>query len=371
MASGPFPVRAEGETTRVLAFPRYGAAGPSSRYRLFQYLPALRERGIDVEVRPLLDDAYVEALYGRGARPPALVARAFVRRLADLLEARRADLLWIEGELFPWLPAGFERLLAALRIPYAVDYDDALFHRYDQAGSRLTRAALGDKIDRVMRSAAVVVAGNRYLAERAARAGARRIEIVPTVVDLARYPAREADAPAPFTLAWIGSPGTQRYLSALAEPLRALQGSGPCRLLAIGASPDFAIPGVAVERAEWSEPREAELLATAHAGVMPLPDEPFSWGKCGLKLIQYMASSLPVIASPIGANRDIVSHGENGFLAATAAEWTQALERLRGNDALRSALGKAGRARVEARYSLAAQAPALASVLAAVARRRS
>lgn len=186
-----------------------------------KYLPRLAAAGIDVTWAPLLDDAYLEALYGAGRRPWPQVARAYLARLGRLLGARDFDLLWIEKELFPMLPATVERLLAATGAPYVVDYDDALFHNYDLHRSALVRRLLGHKIDRVMAGARLVIAGNDYLAARAVQAGARWIEQLPTVIDLDRYPAVPDAAPdpaRPFTIGWIGSPQTAEYLAAVAEP---------------------------------------------------------------------------------------------------------------------------------------------------------
>lgn len=157
---------------RVLLLSRYAVLGASSRVRYLQYLSYFRAQGVEVAVEPLFSDDYVRALYEGGRRWPNVFS-GYWRRLLALFHARRFDVLIIEKELFPFLPAAAERFLRASGVPYLVDYDDALFHRYDQHGNPLVRGLLGRKVDVVMRQAAVVVAGNPYLAERAKRPARR------------------------------------------------------------------------------------------------------------------------------------------------------------------------------------------------------
>ena len=149
---------------KLLLLSRYGRKGSSSRLRHYQFLPWLSAAGLSVDVAPFLPDAYLEALYDGGRWPLPKVAACYWRRIACLLEARRYDLLWLEKEALPWLPYPLERWLLGRRIPYALDLDDAWFHLYDQNRSPLVRLLLGRKLDRLMRNAALVTAGNGYLA---------------------------------------------------------------------------------------------------------------------------------------------------------------------------------------------------------------
>src|SRR5690554_2952057 len=156
---------------KVLLLSKYPRMGASSRLRSLQYLPALAEDGIEVTVSSLFDEDYLAELYGRGRRAKLRSLMSYLKRFFAFLTVFRYDVLWIEYEVFPYLPAFAERLLRLLNKPYVVDYDDAVFHNYDRSGSRLIRAFLGNKIDAVMRNAACVVAGNDYLALRARQAG--------------------------------------------------------------------------------------------------------------------------------------------------------------------------------------------------------
>jgi glycosyltransferase involved in cell wall biosynthesis len=349
---------------RLLMLPRYDAVGASSRLRMLQYVPALEARGIEVDVKPLLDGSYVPDLYA-GRVSVSKVARSYVRRAWQLLHAKRYDAIWLEKEAWPWLPAVFENAWLPRTTRLVADYDDAVFHRYDQHPSALVQRVLGRKIDAVMRRADLVTAGNGYLAERANAAGARHVEWLPTVIDLNRYPPpREQTLPdsEPITVGWIGSPATAGYLRLLAPALETLAARQRIRCVAIGARPD-QLEGTLFQACEWNENSEVAQLGLFDIGVMPLPDEPWEQGKCGYKLIQYMACGLPVVASPVGVNRDIVVPGDNGYLATTTEEWIEALERLVNQPELRRTMGVAGRRKVEQTYCLQVQAPRLAGML--------
>jgi glycosyltransferase involved in cell wall biosynthesis len=216
-----------------------------------------------------------------------------------------------------------------------------------------------------MAKAALVVAGNDYLAQRARLAGAPWVEVVPTVIDLNRYPlplAIDCNGSAdPFCVVWIGSPSTAQYLKLIEKALQAFAKKWPLLLRVIGA--DFKIAGVQTECVQWTEATEVESIAAGHVGVMPLQDSPWERGKCGYKLIQYMACGLPVVASPVGVNNQIVEHGVNGFLARSDAEWEIALEQLFAHVQLRQRMGKAGRAKVEAQYCIQKTGPKMAELL--------
>lgn len=350
---------------RVLALPRYGRLGASSRLRWLQFEPPLAAAGLLLQTHALLDDAYLQRKY---RRQPVLaeVLRGYWRR-ARLLAGGLGgtDVIWLEKELWPWAPAWLERWLLRGR-PFVLDFDDAIFHTYDRHQNPLLRALYGRKIDRLMRAAALVVVGSPYLGERARAAGARRVESLPTVVDHSRYPqasasAGLADTDRPLRVGWIGSPATAHYVQRLAAPLAALARQRPVVLHLIGA--DIALSGVEVLPLPWSEEGETQAIAALDIGVMPLPDTPWEHGKCGYKLIQYMACGLPVVASPVGANPTIVEHGVDGFLADDDGAWLAALTQLAGDPALRHQMGEQGRAKVSARFSLQSAAPRLAGWL--------
>lgn len=344
---------------RVLALSRYGRLGASSRMRIYQYVPVLQAMGIEVEVSLLLSDNYIRRLYAGQATNWLGVFHDYLMRTVRLLSAKKFDLLWIEKELFPNLPAWFEQALRALNVRYVVDYDDAIFHNYDLSPHPAKRLLI-DKIDKVMRHSALVVCGNAYLAERAHAAGARHVEIIPTVIDLERYEVGGPLSRDHFVIGWIGSPSTAKYLDLVAPALKALAAEFPLRLRVIGAR--FSWPGLDVDCRSWKEDSEAEEIQDFDIGIMPLIDSSWERGKCGYKLIQCMACGKPVIASPVGVNREIVVDGVNGYLASTGDEWIRAFRALLLDAQNRAAMGAQGRGFVEEKYCLQVTAPRLAQL---------
>lgn len=353
---------------KILLLPRYTPVGASSRYRSYIYLPYLRSLGHEVTVAPFATDLYLQRLYDGKPLAVGDLAASYARRAWALVRAGGYDLIWLEAEAFPWMPAWVDELLLGGRIPYVVDYDDAIFHRYDIHRWAIVRVVFGKKIDQVMAKAALVIAGNKYLASRARNAGASHVEIIPTVVDLSRYPAAPVKKAGPFTIGWVGSMSTAKYLKSIHGPLRTVCAGGEARLVVVGAVPP-GLEGVSVMAGPWSEEQELEDMKTFDLGVMPLVDSPWERGKCGHKLIKYMAYFLPVVASPVGVNSEIVDHGVNGFLVRTDQEWVDALEALRKDPFLRSRMGAAGRAKAESLYSLQVMARKLAALLATAAAR--
>lgn len=235
-----------------------------------------------------------------------------------------------------------------------MDYDDAVFHNYDQHGAWLVRAWMHNKIDWVMQHSALVTVGNSYLLNRAIQAGAKKTELLPTVVDIRRYSLKKEFRPNELVIGWIGSPTTEKYVLDLEPVFRSLSKIPGISLMLINApgreNLDFGIP---VNRMDWEEEKETEQLLHFDVGIMPLPDTPWERGKCAYKLIQYMASGLPIIASPVGMNAEVVQDGVNGFLASNPEDWKEAFLRLYHNANLRKSLGQEGRKMVEEKFTLA------------------
>ena len=347
---------------KVLLFSRYGSLGASSRVRYLQYLSYFKSEDIEVHSKPLFSNEYLLALYNGGSRSSEAV-KGYFGRLLELLTVSRYDVIIIEKELFPFLPAFAEFILRLLGVRYVVDYDDALFHRYDQHSSWIVRKLLGRKIDTVMRQATTVIAGNKYLAHRANDAGAGNVEVVPTVIDSDKYYPDPKSNNDELIVGWIGTPQTSKYLKPLLPVFQSIQAEVPVRFVAIGASSDEFSDSI-IEVWPWSEETEVKSLQQLDVGIMPLQDSPWERGKCGYKLIQYMACGLPVIASPVGVNSEIVTNGENGLLAETLSEWNIALlQVLKAESDHRHEMGNAGRQLVEGWYSIKVQAPRLCGIL--------
>ncbi len=349
---------------RVILFAKYGRAGASSRIRSFQYIPFLKKNGIDVDVSVLFEDKYIIELYQNSRRSVYYIFGRYLDRLKRIFSVKKYDLIWIEKELFPMFPAWAEWLIS-LKVPYVVDYDDAIFHNYDLHKNKLIRFLLGRKIDSVMKNSETVIAGNGYIEDRAKVAGAKRVVRVPSVVDLRKYKAKtDYSSGKLFKIGWIGSPATAKYLNEAIFYLEEFCVGKNCKLILIGARDGtFSGKRIEVEVKKWSEDTEAEEISRFDVGIMPLSDGPWERGKCGYKLIQYMACGVPVVGSPVGVNREIIQHGTNGFQVNAREEWIEALNKLYKSADLRKRMGVAGRRLVEDKYSLEVTAPRLVEIL--------
>jgi glycosyltransferase involved in cell wall biosynthesis len=263
-------------------------------------------------------------------------------------EARGADVVVLHRRL---LRAGdFARLRAAAR-KLVYDFDDALLYRPRPPHRSCMRAV---RFFRTVAGVDAVFAGNRLLAGYA-RLRAERVYVVPSTVDPERY--RPAGAGPGFRVAWIGQDATMPHLELVREPLVA----AGFTLRAICRTPPPSC-----EFVPWSEATEAEALASCHAGVMPLPEDPFARGKCGYKLLQYFAAGLPAVASPVGVNRALAAGG-GALLARTTEAWVASLARLRDDPELRARLAARGRAFVARRYASPRLLPRLKVLLEHVA----
>lgn len=333
--------------------------------RFLQYMPWLDLASWIYDIEPFFTNEVLLRRYSRGSYKLGEILHAYVKRLTRMASLRQYDLVWIEKEALPWVPASLEQWL--LRgVPYVLDFDDAVFHYYDLHPSGIVRKLFGRRLDRLMNGARLVIAGNEYLAQRAIGAGAGWVEKLPTVIELARYSLIGLETRSRARLVWIGSPSTVRYLVGLRESLAELAKRVPFTLRVIGGEP-LDMSGIDLEMLPWSADTEVASIAECDVGIMPLLDSPWEKGKCAYKLIQYMACALPTVSSPVGANLDVVIEGETGFFARSQEDWTDRLECLLRDGALRKRLGEKGRERIEAEYCVEQTAPKLMKLLAAAA----
>lgn len=212
-----------------------------------------------------------------------------------------------------------------------------------------------------------VMAGNPYLAEYAGQVNAN-VTIVPTTIDTEKYTVTErTNESAMPTIGWTGSFSTVQHLDTLRSGLQKLARQTRFRLRVIG-TPSYEFDGIDVEAMPWQSETELEDLRSIDIGIMPLPDDAWSKGKCGLKALQFMALGIPTVCSPVGVNTEIIQDGQNGFLARSENEWLEKLSRLLHSAELRNLLGRAGRATVDSRYSAKVQAPRVYDLLRSVVR---
>jgi len=354
---------------RVLALmPGLYDTSPGQRYRLEQWEPLLRERGVEITYAPFEDDELHSVVYkpGQMGKKLQLVSRNLARRLSTISKARKYDLVYILREAALLGPAFFERLLYQQRVPFVFDFDYAIFVTYrSPSNGYLSYLKFASKTKTICRLASHVMVGNPYLAEYAGQVN-DKVTVIPTTIDTEKYRLSEPrDSDGPLTIGWTGSYSTVQHLDTLRGALKKLAETENFRLRVIG-TPAYEIAPVNVEAMQWRAATELEDLSAIDIGVMPLPDDKWSKGKCGLKALQFMALGVPTICSPVGVNTDIIQDNENGFLAATEAEWVEKLTRLLRSAELRRRLGQAGRATVEEKYSAVTQAPRVYEIFRSV-----
>lgn len=346
---------------RILALTKYDARAASTRQRLLQFIPYLESHGVHIEVAPLLSDEYLTTFANGGQSGLSSMVRAYFHRLRAILRIRSFDAVWVQYETFPYLPSVFERIVALFGRPIICDYDDAIFHQYNASKNLLVRAILGTKLAPLLRRASLCICGNVYI-QKYVNQYCPNTVVIPTIVDTDLYQPLTQNPEVSLTVGWIGSPSTWSYVEPLLHEILPCIAEAGAKFRAVGAGPRaLGLPGV--EAIDWTEESEVSEVQSFDIGIMPLPDEQWARGKCGYKLIQYMACGIPVIASPVGVNVDIVADGENGFLAQNPHDWRTALNQLLADSPLRQKLGKNGRQRVVDRYSLHSQQRRLLAAL--------
>jgi glycosyltransferase involved in cell wall biosynthesis len=365
LSSGP---PSETRRRRALALVPYPLdEAPGQRYRIEQWAPYLRDAGIDVDFAPFAEPGLAARLY----RPreywikTLLMSRAWLKRLRTVWASRRFDAVYLYREAALVGPALLERALR-WRNPHIVyDFDDAIWMRYVSPRNRyLSYLKAPGKTATICRIATTVVVGNQTLAEFARRHNPA-VVVVPSTVSLRTYRQRPSPAGgAPPVVGWTGSHSSAQYLKLIERALQAMSRTRRFRVRVVGLE-GYRIPGVDVEAIPWRADTEVQDLWPIDIGVMPLSDDEWSRGKCGMKAIQFMGIGLPVVVSPVGANREVVDDGITGFHALREQDWIARLGELMDDPRLAQRMGEAGRRRVENHYSAEVHAPRIAALLAA------
>jgi len=334
---------------RLIAF-AHAANDPACRFRIGQYIPDLEKAGWEVSLR-VRRPAYP----WKTSWPGAAYACRRLRRRWDIRQAGKFNAVFLNRDLLEgkWL---YESLLFERNRRVVFDFDDAIF--------------LGEKalhIGKICQQAAWTIAGNEQLADFARRYSTR-VSVIPTVIDTTRYAASPHSGGRPVRVGWMGSDQSIRetlvpHLGLLAK----LQSQLAFELIVVsGSMPEFPPKSPEFRFIPWNPTVETQIAGWFDIGIMPLVDEPFQRGKCGCKLLQYMSASLPVVASPVGINRQLVD-SSRGLLASSPEEWSNALAKLIADAPLRAAMGRAGRVFVEQHYSLQKWFPRWLAIIESVA----
>jgi glycosyltransferase involved in cell wall biosynthesis len=279
----------------------------------------------------------------------------------------RADAVILQRKLLQRWQLALLRRAARLLI---FDVDDAVFLRDSYAPKGLHSAGRLRRFKAVVRAADAVTAGNAFLAEEvAALAGPGRAHVIPTCVDPVRYPPARHGERQVVELVWVGSASTLRGLDAVKPLLDDLGRRVPQIRLKLVCDRFFTLPHLPVVPCPWSEAGEAAEIAAGDIGISWIPDDLWSRGKCGLKVLQYMAAGLPVVANAVGVHPEMIRHGATGLVAAGPTGWAEAIATLVHDAALRRRMGRAGRERVETDYAVAVAGAAWNGLLQRLGRR--
>jgi glycosyltransferase involved in cell wall biosynthesis len=359
---------------KVLALvPALFDTSPGQRFRIEQWSRHWPANAVELTIAPFEDAALHATLYqpGRTLTKARLLVQGLLRRFGLALRSGCFDLVYLFREAALLGPALVERLIAWRRIPIVFDFDDAVWVPYVSPSNKyFSYLKCFGKTATLCRISAHVLAGNPYLAEYARQHNAN-VSIVPTTIDTDLYQlpfaAPQRSNEAPVVIGWTGSYSTVQHLDTLRPVLSELKVRVPYKLSVVG-TPQYELPGVKVDARAWKADTEVADLARFDIGIMPLPDDNWSKGKCGLKLLQCMALGIPVIGGRVGVNGDIIDDGVNGFLASSELEWTEKLTRLIEDPALRRTLGQRGQETVDQRYSAKIWAPRVQAIFDSVLR---
>jgi glycosyltransferase involved in cell wall biosynthesis len=366
------PTAALARPMRVLVLmPYLYDTAPGQRYRIEQWARWLQPAGVEFSFVPFESSALKAILYanGRHVEKARELARCLVDRCRWLMnfDPDGWDAIFLYRELLPLGPPILERLLAKKGIPIIYDFDDALFLAdTSEANRRFGWLKWARKTGTICRLSSHVVVGNDYLKQYALGRTAS-VSVIPPTIDTDTYtPKDDYRIDGVPVIGWSGSLTTQKHVRTIAGALQQLRKVVDFRLRIIGGN-GMTIPGVEVETRKWTSQSERDEVKAFDVGIMPLPDDEWVRGKCGLKALLYMALGVPAVVSPVGVSTAIIDDGRNGFTAATEAEWVEKLSLLLRDENLRRRFGQEGRRSVERCYSARAQAPRLLEIMSRLA----
>ena len=336
----------------VYVFSKYTQDLGSSRVRFYNYEPFLKKSFTFIFI-PLFDKNYIKYIYGNKSKKSLsfliYLLKSYIKRVYYIYRLKNKK-IWLEAECLPYIPFFLEKIIYKRNIIIS-NYDDAIYHNYDDNKNFLVRKSLCKKIDKVMQYSKFIIVGNKYLEHRALLNN-KNTHIIPSVVNLNDYPENDRFIKNKVTIGWIGTPITSVNLAIVEKVLFKLKNKYDFNIVFIGAQMKKNSLLFNVARiVEWDKETELESLQKIDIGIMPLYDTKFNNGKCAFKLIQYMGVSATCVCSPIGMNKDAVKDGINGFWATTEDEWYLSLEKLlKDNDKIIS-MGKQGYKKFKQEYT--------------------
>ncbi len=358
------------QNINVLFLTRYPVEGASSRYRVYQYLPYLKANGVRFQVSSFMSEKMYKKSFvsGKYFSKVVLSILATFKRLWVLRKYYQYDVIYMQRELLPFGPPILERLLKKSKTKIIFDYDDALFiHKrstYNKAASFFRSA---DKTIKIFKTVDCVVAGNRYLKEKA-KEYCDQVVILEVAEDSKRIQQRSNHTnKEEVTIGWLGSTSTIKYTRLISNALIRIHKKYPkVQFVFMGGDPDFQIPNLPIKHMTWSLDNELKALELFDIGIMPLPDEEWSKGKSGGKARTYMTAGVVAVCTGVGYNRELIKHGATGFLCNDEQQWYNALTLAIEDSELRQRIANNARAYVIDHFDLEKQAQKLVNILNAI-----
>ena len=341
----------------VIYFTKYTQKGPSSRYRSYQYKPYL-EKDFNLQFYPLFNDEYIDNLYGNKGQNYFQLFKAYFFRILQVLNCLGTDkIVFIEYELLPYFPPILEYLLYKTKVKIILDYDDAIFHNYDLHPNSLIKYLFGNKIYKIVKFANTVITGSPFLSSHLNKFTNNIVEI-PTSINFANYKSSfqldsiEND----ITIGWIGSKSTSINIFNIIEVIKITHKLNPkitFKLMGFDYNLKSQLDLPNVEFYNWSAQEELIFLKKIDLGIMPLEDTSFNRGKCGFKLIQYMAMGKPTLSTPLEANVKI-NRNNNNLFAISKEEWVICINKFISDISFYREVGLKNQKIVEKYYSVEA-----------------
>lgn len=331
---------------------------PGQRFRCEHFIPYVEDAGYKITYSNALSkwDDYYFYSYGKYLIKLFIVAKVFCKRLLQILQVKKYDIVFIYREAFMLGTVFFERLARYFKIPIIFDFDDSIWlNDTSQGNQNLKWMKRPGKTADICKIANAVIVGNKYLSDYAKQYNNNTC-IIPTTINV-KYHTADADKIEKeyVTIGWTGTRTTLKHFYLLKNVFKNLQtkyGNKIRYKVIADIPPAHNCEDIDIEFVEWNKESEIAQLASIDIGIMPLPDDEWAKGKCGFKGLQYMALSIPTIMSPVGVNTEIIEHGKNGYLASTEGDWLQLLSGLIENPDLRQKLGKMGRKTIEDKFTV-------------------
>lgn len=328
---------------------------PSQRLKFEQYYPSFREAGYEITVSPFISYAFWNVIYKKGKifQKAWYSFLGYLTRLRDLFRIRQYDIVYIHLWVTPFGPPFFEWMYRKLARKIVYDIDDLVYLNNEKSSKNPIALIIKGKNKPIylMKNSDYIITCTPYLDEFVRKYNSATIDISSTV-DTNRYKVvNKYSNKERLTIGWSGSISTSRYFYVLENVLRRLKQLYDFRILVIGNS-EIKIDGLEMEAVAWEEAKEMGYLQQLDIGLYPMPNEPWVYGKSGLKAIQYMALGIPTVATALGANFRVIENGVSGFLVQSDDEWFDILSKLIQDENLRRTIGQNARARVEQLFSV-------------------